>query len=118
MTDTLWTPEVEALTRELWGQGLSCADIATQLNKAGFGPFTKNAVSGKVHRMGLPIRTKPRKPIAADVVVNGRGCQWPEGDPGHPDFHFCGATAQAGKPYCPEHHARAYAGRPEVKVRI
>ena len=36
------------------------------------------------------------------------GCLWPIGDPGDSDFHFCGEVEQAGKPYCPEHCARAY----------
>lgn len=38
----------------------------------------------------------------------GPNCLWPIGDPGDPDFHFCGAPAVAGKPYCAEHCARAY----------
>lgn len=39
------------------------------------------------------------------------GCLWPIGDPGDPDFHFCGADALPGKPYCAEHAARAYITR-------
>ncbi|MUG90764.1 GcrA cell cycle regulator [Bombella sp. ESL0385] len=42
----------------------------------------------------------------------GPTCQWPHGDPGTPEFHFCGATPLAGKPYCAEHAAIAY-----VKIR-
>ncbi|MXV43803.1 GcrA cell cycle regulator [Saccharibacter sp. 17.LH.SD] len=42
----------------------------------------------------------------------GPSCQWPIGDPGTPDFHFCGATPLPGKPYCGEHAAIAY-----VKIR-
>lgn len=42
----------------------------------------------------------------------GPTCQWPIGDPGTPDFHFCGATPLSGKPYCAEHAAIAY-----VKIR-
>ena len=37
-------------------------------------------------------------------------CRWPEGDPGDPDFHFCGARTH-GQLYCPEHTARAYQRR-------
>ncbi len=42
----------------------------------------------------------------------GPTCQWPIGDPGTPEFHFCGATPLSGKPYCAEHAAIAY-----VKIR-
>ena len=42
----------------------------------------------------------------------GPTCQWPIGDPGTPDFHFCGASPLSGKPYCAEHAAIAY-----VKIR-
>ncbi|MCX8667749.1 GcrA cell cycle regulator [Acetobacteraceae bacterium B3987] len=42
----------------------------------------------------------------------GPTCQWPLGDPGTPEFHFCGATPLPGKPYCAEHAAIAY-----VKIR-
>ncbi len=39
-------------------------------------------------------------------------CCWPIGEPGKPSFHFCNASAAAGKPYCEEHAAIAY-----VRVR-
>ncbi len=32
-------------------------------------------------------------------------CRWPIGDPGEPDFHFCGRKKFGSLPYC-EHHAR------------
>ena len=35
-------------------------------------------------------------------------CLWPIGDPGDPDFHFCGEPAVPGKPYCASHCAKAY----------
>ncbi len=49
----------------------------------------------------------------AQVEARGgrSGCLWPIGDPNDPDFHFCGAAAAPGKPYCPEHAARAYITR-------
>jgi GcrA cell cycle regulator len=51
-----------------------------------------------------------RRPVRAVARSNGKGpnCLWPIGDPGDQDFHFCGAPAVAGKPYCDEHCARAY----------
>ena len=32
-------------------------------------------------------------------------CRWPIGDPGEPEFHFCGRKSCGTLPYC-EHHAR------------
>jgi GcrA cell cycle regulator len=54
MTDVAsWTDErVEALAR-LWSDGLSASQIAAQL-----GGVTRNAVIGKVHRLGLSGRNK------------------------------------------------------------
>lgn len=51
--------------------------------------------------------------VRAQVEARGgrSGCLWPIGDPNDPDFHFCGASAAPGKPYCPEHAARAYITR-------
>jgi GcrA cell cycle regulator len=48
---------------------------------------------------------------AVHASRRGPQCLWPIGDPGDDDFHFCGEPAQAGKPYCSEHCARAYITR-------
>ncbi|GGG35398.1 hypothetical protein GCM10010964_24100 [Caldovatus sediminis] len=37
-----------------------------------------------------------------------RSCCWPIGEPGTPEFRFCGGEAMPGKPYCAEHAAVAY----------
>ena len=39
-------------------------------------------------------------------------CCWPLGEPGTPEFRFCGDPTMPAKPYCDEHVAIAY-----VKVR-
>ncbi len=101
-----WTPErVEMLTR-LWATGLPTAQIGKELG------ITKNAVVGKAHRLGLPERQSPigvaPKKTAKVVEMTAHCCRWPEGHPGEPGFHFCGKPIMAGKPYCPEHVARAY----------
>src|SRR5262245_22468759 len=36
-----------------------------------------------------------------------KACRWPCGDPGHPDFHFCGDPV-AKRPYCEHHRTMAY----------
>jgi GcrA cell cycle regulator len=61
-----------------------------------------------VARVAAPAPApRPARPVAR---ANGKGpnCLWPIGDPGDQDFHFCGAPAVPGKPYCDEHCARAY----------
>lgn len=53
------------------------------------------------------------RPLTADTAPRrGPSCCWPNGDPGTPGFHFCGAKPVPGKPYCAEHCAVAY-----VKLR-
>lgn len=57
-----WTDERVELLKRLWGEGLSASQIAGQL-----GEVTRNAVIGKVHRLGLsgraktPAAARPRK---------------------------------------------------------
>jgi GcrA cell cycle regulator len=146
-----WTPKRISELERLWATGASTAEIGRQLD------VTKNAVVGKVHRLGLPGRPSPikRETRAADraparqlrpeIRVPGDApvsdavnspvvareaearakasvatatqpvadlhappCQWPFGDPGNDDFHFCGSPSLSGRPYCPDHCARAY----------
>jgi len=149
-----WTDErVEAL-KKLWSEGLSASHIAAEL-----GGVTRNAVIGKVHRLGLAGRAKsptssaqrPRKPrphghmlrvsrpsvrgntalahayeleaeaepeLVDNVIPMGQRrtlleltestCHWPIGDPGQPDFFFCGGKAVMGMPYCGYHNRIAY----------
>ena len=35
-------------------------------------------------------------------------CCWPIGEPGRSGFRYCDAGSLPGKPYCKEHHCRAY----------
>ena len=48
-----WTDERVALLSKLWADGLSASQIAAEL-----GGITRNAVIGKVHRLGLSGRAK------------------------------------------------------------
>lgn len=68
-----WTDDRVELLRRLWGEGLSASQIAGELGME----ITRNAVIGKVHRLGLSGRVKPAqaavprqrsKPEAADVL--------------------------------------------------
>ena len=148
-----WTDERVELLKKLWAEGLSASQIAGRL-----GGVTRNAVIGKVHRLGLsgratssrsssprPRRTPvPRANRPPSLMFGTRGnvalkpqyedeldfvpavfeelviplherasiltlkeamCRWPIGDPGEPEFHFCGRKTCSPMPYC-EHHAR------------
>ena len=147
-----WTDERVELLKKLWADGLSASQIANEL-----GSVTRNAVIGKVHRLGLSGRAKslsssaprPRKPRAhsllrvrpqmrgntalalsyefdhepeqeliENIIPIGQRCslleltedkcRWPIGDPGQPDFFFCGGKTTTGIPYCGYHARVAY----------
>ncbi len=51
-----WTDERVDLLKKLWADGLSASQIARQL-----GDVTRNAVIGKVHRLGLSGRGSPAR---------------------------------------------------------
>jgi GcrA cell cycle regulator len=66
-----WTPEKTEQLRQLWADGYSCSQIAGRL-----GGLTRNAVIGRIHRLGLagrattsrtphPRRSTKRKPMPA-----------------------------------------------------
>lgn len=147
----MWTDERVELLKKLWNDGLSASQIAAEL-----GCITRNAVIGKVHRLGLSGRTKapsssiPRQrkartsspmfrtvrptsrgntALAAHLIpdydsdsepelieniipigqrctlleLNDAKCRWPIGDPGQPDFFFCGGKTVEALPYCAYH---------------
>jgi GcrA cell cycle regulator len=165
-----WTDERVERLKTLWSEGLSASQIAAEL-----GAVTRNAVIGKVHRLGLSGRAKPQvqpsrpqmpatgtasrvkaaptrsvaqapvsrttaHPVSvgatalkADTLaeqvlatapavdlepptfervtilsLNEQTCKWPIGDPGKPDFFFCGRKSDVGIPYCAFHARLAY----------
>ena len=152
-----WTDDRVEKLKKLWESGLSASQIAAELDG-----ITRNAVIGKVHRLGLSgrarksfssaaprqrkVNTRPpvnfgRKPrtrsagntalaavFAAEAdpvteiednvipIVQRRtlyelregDCKWPIGEPGSPDFAFCGGRAIEEYPYCAHHCRIAY----------
>ena len=125
-----WTEDRVDTLKTLWNEGLSASQIAGKL-----GGVTRNAVIGKVHRLGLSGRATPAKPkavepkaapqpvrertVSMDPATFGIGrptvssiganeCKWPIGDPASADFHFCGQGAAGGKPYCAYHSQLAF----------
>ena len=53
-----WTDERVNALKKLWAEGHSASQIAKQL-----GGVTRNAVIGKVHRLGLSGRATPSRPV-------------------------------------------------------
>jgi GcrA cell cycle regulator len=127
-----WTDERVEQLKQLWAEGLSASQIAGRI-----GGVTRNAVIGKVHRLGLAGRatpTAPRpksvRPSPAEPVsrvtplsleslchgvdrptvssIGGQQCKWPIGDPAAEDFHFCGQPTTSSKPYCAYHSQVAF----------
>jgi GcrA cell cycle regulator len=65
MSAAFWTPQrVERLTR-LWSEGASASEIARVLGEGA----TRNAVIGKIHRLGLAGRPEPSRPGRRASVV-------------------------------------------------
>ena len=138
-----WNDDNVTRLRDLWDQGLPTAQIGKLLG------FTKNAVVGKAHRIGLerrpspirrtaikPDRKKARSPVMPKLnfekekieekkhiievktfqpsfknllsANSKRGCEWPEGHPDEPEFHFCNQERFEDKHYCLDHCSIAY----------
>ena len=115
----VWTEDRLIDLTKLWGEGLSITQIGLVLG------VSRNAVVGKVHRMGLPKRQSPivrsdkpkapRPPIQRRRAVpltleqwDRNTCSWPIGDPKTDDFKFCTEQSEPGRPYCTTHCAMAY----------
>ncbi|MFV2053531.1 GcrA family cell cycle regulator [Aliiroseovarius sp. YM-037] len=56
-----WTDERVETLKKMWGEGQSASQIAKEL-----GGVTRNAVIGKVHRLGLSNRAGSAKPAAKE----------------------------------------------------
>jgi GcrA cell cycle regulator len=75
-----WTEERIEMLKKLWSEGFSASQIANEL-----GGVTRNAVIGKVHRLGLSGRAKapmtqsqrPKKPATRQVPTSQPRTQSP-----------------------------------------
>jgi len=119
-----WTDERLKKLQALWDKGLSISQIGDELG------VSRNAIAGKVHRMGLPKRPSPiskgaeagKKTEAKELPEEDlplrlelrklewsrSKCCWPTGDPKHKGFSFCGKAIVPGKPYCLMHCEEAF----------
>lgn len=133
-----WTDERVTELSRLWETGYSASAIGKMLGvsknavvgkahrmrlEARPSPIRRDQHIRMRRRVPMPVRLSELRPAPAAVPAapaprlaahregKGPNCLWPHGDPGEVDFHFCGAPAVEGKPYCPQHCARAYITR-------
>jgi GcrA cell cycle regulator len=128
-----WTPAAIAKARELWSRGMPASEIGvvfgvskgSVIGIADRNGFTSR-VPGHQRREYDPqdrqYRHRPPKPKPAPVVVlvpvalpvrvlrlsPVAACCWPLGEPGTPEFRWCGAAAVVKRSYCAAHVALAY----------
>ncbi len=119
-----WTEDRINQLKRLWPEGRSAETIARELG----GGLTRNAVLGKVARLGLsqacsggrPQREaadqkapEPPPPDGAATILSVKrtDCRWPYGEPGDAAFSLCGRPA-AGGAFCTAHAAIAYRPAP------
>src|ERR1041385_7953064 len=105
-----WTDDRVELIKKLWGDGLSASQIAGEL-----GGITRNAVIGKVHRLGLSGRAKapstsmprPRKPRPATPISRA-----PQGPPPRPRRPRAGPAVP--RSFSAPHGGRGGAATPRI----
>jgi GcrA cell cycle regulator len=98
-----WTDERVETLKKMWAEGQSASQIAKEL-----GGVTRNAVIGKVHRLGLSNRVGPGG-AEDDEVVLAASRPDPRPEPEADPFPPHGAPADAPRPTDPP---RATAERP------
>ncbi|QCE34421.1 GcrA cell cycle regulator [Acetobacteraceae bacterium] len=85
---------------------------ATPLEAENFDDFSEAALTAEAERLRAVKRAekaqKKEKIVPQQPKRLGLTCQWPFGDPGDADFHFCGEKIVPGRPYCLHHCERAY----------
>lgn len=118
VSEPTWTAEAVATLRMLWVEDeLTAEEIGRRLG------FSKNAVVGKVNRLGLknrrpPLAWKPHDIPKWHAGFLSGGCLYAYGNRGEERFRFCGAKRQpGGSPYCEKHHAICYVKPPASDQR-
>ena len=74
-----WTDERVETLKKMWGEGQSASQIAKEL-----GGVTRNAVIGKVHRLGLSNRGAAAAPAAAKPEAKAKPAPKAEAKPAAP----------------------------------
>ncbi|QCE32664.1 GcrA cell cycle regulator [Acetobacteraceae bacterium] len=82
------------------------------LDEDNFDDLMEEDFAAEAARLKAKRKSKPaekREKLVPQVPKRlGLTCQWPFGDPGDADFHFCGGKIVPGRPYCLEHCEQAY----------
>jgi GcrA cell cycle regulator len=73
--------------------------------------FTETRAETRAPAMPTSRASAPR---TTSSQAGTKSCSWPVGDPKQPGFHFCGDTAEAGRPYCAHHCGIAYHRKSEA----
>lgn len=106
-----WTDERVELLKKMWGEGQSASQIAKEL-----GGVTRNAVIGKVHRLGLsnratsasPAKSEPKEKPAPAPKAEAKPKPAPKTEPARP----APAPAAETKPATPARRQIIPAGQP------
>ncbi|KIC43906.1 MAG: GcrA family cell cycle regulator [Ruegeria sp.] len=104
-----WTDERVELLKKMWGEGQSASQIAKEL-----GGVTRNAVIGKVHRLGLsnratgaaPAKSEPKEKPAPAPKAEAKPKPAPKTEPARP------TPAPDAKPATPARRQIIPAGQP------
>ncbi len=107
-----WTDERVELLKKMWGEGQSASQIAKEL-----GGVTRNAVIGKVHRLGLsnrtagaaPAKAEPKEKPAPAPKAEAKPKPAPKTEPARP---AAAAAAAEAKPATPPRRQIIPAGQP------
>lgn len=102
---THWTKEKIEQLQTLWEEGLSANQIANKL-----GNITRNAVIGKIYRLGLSGRSRKVSPISIDIPSNFRKTE-------HDNFELVDKPSQQNPPSSTcrnEEPSRTYTLNPEL----
>jgi GcrA cell cycle regulator len=102
-----WTDERVELLSKLWNQGLSASQIAGELGQG----ITRNAVIGKVHRLGLSGRAKTPSSSVARPRKTTRA-------PSHPLTMVRGNLAVAARPQMQIMPVVEYEPQPVVDIVV
>ena len=104
-----WTDERVETLKKMWGEGQSASQIAKEL-----GGVTRNAVIGKVHRLGLSNRTAgaPAAAAAAQPEPKAKPAAEPEVEAAPAPEAEEPAAAPAPKPNLPARKQIIPAGQP------
>lgn len=78
---------------------------------------TKMAKPRIVIEKAAPNVAIPVSLRVALVDLRETDCRFPIGNPGEPDFGFCGSYAEVGVPYCAAHQKIAYVPKPADMAR-